>query len=87
MKLPAGETSRLRLSTGGQTRETTATGGTDTVLANFGRFDIAAMYQAFGVLTAPVWCTKIASKMMYRLSDLESFVREVETSDSQTASR
>ena len=30
---------------------------------------------------------KIASKVVYRLSDLESFVREVETSDSQTASR
>lgn len=41
MKLPAGETSRLRLSAGGQARETTVTGGTDTVLANFGRFEIS----------------------------------------------
>ena len=34
----------------------------DTVkLFHFGRFDIAALYQGFGVLTAPVWCTKIAA--------------------------
>ena len=30
-------------------------------LFHFGRFDIAAMYHAFGALTAPVYCTKIAS--------------------------
>jgi ribonuclease D len=33
-------------------------------LFHFGRFDIAAMLNAFGVLTAPVYCTKIASKMI-----------------------
>ena len=38
-------------------------------LFHFGRFDIAAMYQAFGVLTAPVWCTKIASKMIRTFTD------------------
>ena len=38
-------------------------------LFHFGRFDIAAMYQAFGVLTAPVWCTKIASKMIRTYTD------------------
>ena len=27
-------------------------------LFHFGRFDIAAMYHAFGALTAPVYCTK-----------------------------
>ena len=27
------------------------------------------MYQAFGVLTAPVWCTKIASKMIRTFTD------------------
>jgi ribonuclease D len=32
-------------------------------LFHFGRFDIAAMYHAFGALAAPVYCTKIASKM------------------------
>jgi ribonuclease D len=38
-------------------------------LFHFGRFDIAAMYQAFGVLTAPVWCTKIAAKMVRTFTD------------------
>lgn len=33
-------------------------------LFHFGRFDIAAMYNAFGALTAPVYCTKIASKLV-----------------------
>ncbi len=49
-------------------------------LFHFGRFDIAALETAFGVVTKPVWCTKIASKMVrtfterhglkYLLSDL-----------------
>lgn len=30
---------------------------------HFGRFDIAAMYKYLGVLAAPVYCTKIASRM------------------------
>lgn len=38
-------------------------------LFHFGRFDIAAMKQAFGVTTAPVWCTKIASKMIRTFTD------------------
>ncbi|MEO8240716.1 MAG: ribonuclease D [bacterium] len=38
-------------------------------LFHFGRFDIAAMYQAFGVLTAPVWCTKVAAKMVRTFTD------------------
>ena len=33
-------------------------------LFHFGRFDIAALQQAFGVRTAPVWCTKIAAKLI-----------------------
>ncbi|WP_425040401.1 ribonuclease D [Primorskyibacter sp. S187A] len=36
---------------------------------HFGRFDIAAMLNAFGVLTAPVFCTKIASKMVRTYTD------------------
>ena len=31
---------------------------------HFGRFDIAALLNAFGVLTRPVYCTKIASKLV-----------------------
>ena len=38
-------------------------------LFHFGRFDIAAMKQAFGVTTAPVWCTKIAAKLVRTFTD------------------
>ena len=38
-------------------------------LFHFGRFDIAAMKQAFGVTTAPVWCTKIAAKLIRTFTD------------------
>lgn len=38
-------------------------------LFHFGRFDIAALLNAFGVLTAPVYCTKIASKLIRTYTD------------------
>lgn len=38
-------------------------------LFHFGRFDIAAMYHAFGALSAPVYCTKIASKLVRTYTD------------------
>lgn len=38
-------------------------------LFHFGRFDIAIMEKAFGVTTAPVWCTKIASKLVRTYTD------------------
>ena len=38
-------------------------------LFHFGRFDIAALKAAFGVLTAPVYCTKIASKLIRTFTD------------------
>jgi ribonuclease D len=38
-------------------------------LFHFGRFDIAALKQAFGVTTSPVWCTKIASKLIRTFTD------------------
>ena len=38
-------------------------------LFHFGRFDIAAMFNAFGALTAPVYCTKIASKLVRTYTD------------------
>jgi ribonuclease D len=38
-------------------------------LFHFGRFDIAALKVAFGVTTRPVWCTKIASKMVRTFTD------------------
>ncbi|MFT3690643.1 ribonuclease D [Paenirhodobacter sp.] len=38
-------------------------------LFHFARFDIAALFNAFGVVTAPVFCTKIASKMVRTYTD------------------
>ena len=38
-------------------------------LFHFGRFDIAAMFNAFGALTAPVYCTKIASRLVRTFTD------------------
>lgn len=38
-------------------------------LFHYGRFDIAAMYNAFGALAAPVYCTKIASKLVRTYTD------------------
>ena len=49
-------------------------------LFHFGRFDIAAMFEAFGALTAPVYCTKIASKLVRTYTDghgLKDVVREL----------
>lgn len=38
-------------------------------LFHFGRFDIAALDNAFGVLAAPVYCTKIASRLIRTFTD------------------
>jgi ribonuclease D len=38
-------------------------------LFHYGRFDIAMLYKHFGVLTGPVWCTKIASKLTRTYTD------------------
>lgn len=38
-------------------------------LFHFGRFDVAALQRAFGVRTAPVWCTKIAAKLVRTFTD------------------
>ena len=38
-------------------------------LFHFGRFDIAALLNTFGVVTAPVYCTKIASKLVRTYTD------------------
>ncbi|MBO6775174.1 MAG: ribonuclease D [Marinibacterium sp.] len=38
-------------------------------LFHFGRFDIAAMYHAFSALAAPVYCTKIASRLVRTYTD------------------
>ena len=38
-------------------------------LFHYGRFDIAVMYHAFGALATPVYCTKIASKLIRTYTD------------------
>jgi len=38
-------------------------------LFHFGRFDIAVLYHAFGALAEPVYCTKIASKLVRTYTD------------------
>ncbi len=38
-------------------------------LFHFGRFDIGVLFQHFGVLAAPVYCTKIASRLVRTMTD------------------
>jgi ribonuclease D len=40
-----------------------------TKLFHFARFDVAALYHGLGVMTAPVICTKIASKLVRTYTD------------------
>lgn len=42
---------------------------TVTKLFHFARFDVAMLYNALGVVTAPVICTKIASKLVRTFTD------------------
>jgi ribonuclease D len=47
---------------------------------HFGRFDIAVLYRTLGVLAAPVYCTKIASKLIRCYTDrhgLKDICREL----------
>ena len=47
---------------------------------HFARFDVAALYNAFGVMPQPVYCTKIASRLTRTYTDrhgLKDLVREV----------
>ena len=61
-------------------------------LFHFGRFDIAALQHYMGVLAAPVYCTKIASRLVRTYTDrhgLKEIVREllgVEVSKQQQSS-
>jgi ribonuclease D len=40
-----------------------------TKIFHYGRFDIAVLQQAFGVVTQPVFCTKIASRLTRTYTD------------------
>jgi ribonuclease D len=61
-------------------------------LFHFARFDVAVLYKYLGVMTAPVYCTKIASKLVRTFTDrhgLKDLVKElvgVEISKQQQSS-
>jgi ribonuclease D len=47
---------------------------------HFARFDAAVLFHAFGVMPAPLWCTKIASRLARTYTDrhgLKDLVREL----------
>ncbi len=47
---------------------------------HFARFDVAALFHRFGVMTTPVYCTKIASKLARTYTDrhgLKDLLREL----------
>ncbi|MGI9127578.1 MAG: ribonuclease D [Roseomonas sp.] len=51
-----------------------------TKLFHFARFDVAVLYHALGVITAPVVCTKIAAKLVRTFTDrhgLKDLCREL----------
>jgi ribonuclease D len=51
-----------------------------TKIFHFARFDLAALYNALGVMARPVYCTKIASRLTRTYTDrhgLKDLVREV----------
>ena len=51
-----------------------------TKIFHFARFDVAVLYQGFGVMTGPIYCTKIASRLTRTYTDrhgLKDLVREV----------
>ncbi|MEH6654839.1 ribonuclease D [Loktanella salsilacus] len=55
-----------------------------TKLFHYGRFDIASLFNAYGVLCQPVWCTKIASKLVRTFTErhgLKELLREMVGTD------
>jgi len=51
-----------------------------TKIFHFARFDVAALYNALGVMTGPIYCTKIASRLTRTYTDrhgLKDLVREL----------
>jgi ribonuclease D len=51
-----------------------------TKIFHFARFDLSALYNAFGVMPQPIYCTKIASRLCRTYTDrhgLKDLVREV----------
>lgn len=65
---------------------------TVTKIFHFARFDMAALFTAFGVMAGPVFCTKIASKLVrtytdrHGLKDLAKELLNVDLSKQQQSS-
>jgi ribonuclease D len=63
-----------------------------TKLFHFARFDIGVLFHAFGVMTTPIYCTKIASRLTrtytdrHGLKDLVKDLLDVEISKQQQSS-
>jgi ribonuclease D len=63
-----------------------------TKIFHFGRFDLAVLFHAFGVMPKPVFCTKIASRLVrtytdrHGLKDICSELLEVNLSKQQQSS-
>ncbi len=59
---------------------------------HFARFDVGVLFKAFGVMPEPVWCTKIASKLVrtytdrHGLKDLTRELLNIEISKQQQSS-
>jgi ribonuclease D len=59
---------------------TLLTDGSVLKIFHFARFDLGALYKALGVMPAPIYCTKIASRLARTYTDkhgLKDLVREV----------
>jgi len=63
-----------------------------TKIFHFARFDIAVLFQAFGVMAGPLFCTKIASKLTrtytdrHGLKDLVKDLLDIDISKQQQSS-
>jgi ribonuclease D len=63
-----------------------------TKLFHFARFDIGVLFHAFGVMTTPIYCTKIASRLTrtytdrHGLKDLVKDLLDIEISKQQQSS-
>lgn len=65
---------------------------TITKIFHYARFDIAVLYQAFGVMPEPIYCTKIASRLTrtytdrHGLKDLAKELLDIDLSKQQQSS-
>ncbi len=89
---PSQNPSSIRASTPAPRLSALLTDPSVTKIFHFARFDVAVLYQALGVLCAPIYCTKIASRFARTYTDrhgLKDVCREllgIEISKSEQSS-